>query len=320
LRFRKSKLHAAPFDGAKAFASRSNPTNSMCIHVSYALPPAAIRRWIQAADEPRAPGRNLAAEHVPAGRKMRMTILSHFAFCARPRLAARGGAMADSSAISRSSRGARRAFSLLELLAVMAIIAILLGLLTPAISAMTSTAGRKGAVNILMNTFEQARVAALESGRNVYVVLWRRIYPEQDAIMVLRDPDPAGTNTDYEQLTRWIKLPKGVLLHTVGNDNILVDKLALPQGDSGFDQSKSPVLSKLSLQSGENLHVLAFNAHGGVAFPASPTKLMLIVSEGVRGSGGTEALISNHKEAAGGFEIISLRRYTGRPSLEVTTL
>jgi prepilin-type N-terminal cleavage/methylation domain-containing protein len=228
--------------------------------------------------------------------------------------------MADSSSIFRSPRRGRRAFSLLELLAVMAIIAILLGLLTPAISAMTSTAGRKGAVNILMNTFEQARVAALESGRTVYVVLWRRIYPEPDAIMVLRDPDPAGSSTDYEQLTRWIPLPKGVLLHTVGNDNILVDQLALPQSSSGFDQSKSPALSKLSLQSGENLHLLAFNAHGGVSFPASPTKLMLIVSEGVRGSGGTEALISKHKEAAGGFEIISLRRYTGRPSLEVTTL
>jgi hypothetical protein len=47
----------------------------------------------------------------------------------------------------------------------MAIIAILLGLLTPAISAMTSTAGRKGAVNILMNTFEQARVRGARERR-----------------------------------------------------------------------------------------------------------------------------------------------------------
>jgi hypothetical protein len=47
---------------------------------------------------------------------------------------------------------------------------------------------------------------------------------------------------------------------------------------------------------------------------------MLIVSEGVRGSGGTEAMISSRKEEAGGFEIITLRRYTGRASLETTTL
>jgi len=40
----------------------------------------------------------------------------------------------------------------------------------------------------------------------------------------------------------------------------------------------------------------------------------------VRGSGGTEALISQKKDASGGFEIISLRRYTGRASLEVSTL
>jgi prepilin-type N-terminal cleavage/methylation domain-containing protein len=249
-----------------------------------------------------------------------MAILSHFGFCADFSFGARGEAMVVSPKAFTSTPRRRGAFSLLELMAVMAIIVILLGLLAPAINAMTSTAGRKGAVNILMNTFEQARVAALESGRNVYVVLWRRIFPEQDALMVLRDPDPTGTSTEYEQLTRWIKLPKGVLLHTVGNDNILVDKLALPQSASGFDTSKSPVLEKLSIRGGENFHVLAFNPCGGVSFPATPTKLMLIVSEGVRGSGGTEALISRKKEIAGGFEIISFRRYTGRASLEVSTL
>jgi len=47
---------------------------------------------------------------------------------------------------------------------------------------------------------------------------------------------------------------------------------------------------------------------------------MLILSEGVRDSSGTEALISGNKEKAGGYEIISLRRFTGRPSLEISTL
>jgi len=48
--------------------------------------------------------------------------------------------------------------------------------------------------------------------------------------------------------------------------------------------------------------VLAFNAYGGVSYPTvSPnSKLMLIVSEGVRGDGGTEAVLSTKKETAGG--------------------
>ena len=52
----------------------------------------------------------------------------------------------------------RAAFTLIELIAVMAIIAIMLALLAPAVGNFQSTAGRNGAVNILMNTMEQARV------------------------------------------------------------------------------------------------------------------------------------------------------------------
>lgn len=242
-----------------------------------------------------------------------MTIFLHFAFCAETAGAAKGKSMfASHKPCSTRHKG----FSLVEMLAVMAIIAIMTALLAPAVNSATSTAGRNGAVNILMNTMEQARVAALESGRPVYVVFYRRIFPEQDAIMVLRDPDLTSTKTDYEQLTHWIKLPKGVLLHTVGNDNILLDTLKLPQSSSGFDLSKSPALSKLNLQSGENLNVLKFNPYGAVAFPS--TKLMLIVGEGVRGNGGSVALF--RKGNTGGFEIISLRRYTGRASLEVSTV
>ena len=214
-------------------------------------------------------------------------------------------------------RARRAAFTLVEMIAVTAIIIIMLGLLGPAISSMSNSAGRKSAVNMLMNTFEQARVAALESGRTVYVVFHRRIFPEPDAILVLREPDPATASPYYEQLTKWIPLPTGVLLHEIGGNNILSEPMPAPGPDMTFDKSKSP--TKLINANGESLNILAFNPYGGVSFP-SAKKLMLIVSEGVRGQGGTEALISNKKAQAGGFEIITLRRYTGRASLEVTTL
>jgi type II secretory pathway pseudopilin PulG len=198
------------------------------------------------------------------------------------------------------------------MLAVAAIISILLALTVPVVGAFTSTAGRKGAVNILMNTLEQARVAALESGRDVHVIFWRREFPEKDAVMVVREPETGSSADPYELLTRWIEMPKGVIFYegkkngildgkSVGN--FLVTRLPKKQEPSGL------------------YDVLTFNGSGVISYPGpSKTGLMLFVSEGVRGTGGTEAIIANRKDQVGGFEIISLRRFTGRASLEVSTL
>jgi len=259
--------------------------------------------------------------HIPQtsrSKPLQMTILSHFAFCGAAHPTAWGepviSAQNPKSVHPRPNRG----FTLIELIAVMAIITIMLALLAPAVGNFQSTAGRNGAVNILMNTMEQARVAALESGRSVYVVFHRRIFPEQDEIMVLRDVDPTTGKTGYEQLTKWIKLPKGVLLHNIEGKSVDILSANLPD-TAVFDPAKMPQQPKL--ESGENLNILAFNGYGAVSFPAPTSpQLMLIVSEGVRGAGGTEAIISSNKEKAGGYEIISFRRYTGRASLEVTTL
>lgn len=218
----------------------------------------------------------------------------------------------------RSPRTASRpqpnlsAFTLIEMLAVVAIIAIMLTLIAPAVGSFGSTAGRKGAVNILMNTMEQARVAALESGRSVYVVFVQRQFPERDAIAVLRDPDPeAPAGTDYEQLTRFIQLPKGVLLYGGKGTSILSATVPATVFDANLIPGTVP--------SGD-LKVLKFNNFGGVEFPFNKNERMLIVSEGVRGAGGTEAIIADKKDQIGGFEIITLRRFTGRASLEVSAI
>jgi prepilin-type N-terminal cleavage/methylation domain-containing protein len=203
------------------------------------------------------------------------------------------------------------AFTLIEMLAVIAIIAIMMALIAPAVGNFGSTAGRKGAVNILMNTMEQARVAALESGRDVYVVFVQREFPERDAIAVLRDPDPDSDTTTYEFLTRWIKMPKGVLLYGGKGTSILSATAPLTVFD--VDLIPEPVMSG-------NLKVLKFNSFGGVEFPFKRIERMLIVSEGVRGAGGTEAIVADKKDQIGGFEIITLRRFTGRASLEVSAI
>ena len=191
-----------------------------------------------------------------------------------------------------------RGFSLLELLSVIAIVAILMTLLLPAIASMSGTAGRRGAVNIVMNTIDQARVAALEQGREVHVVFARRNAPEPDAIMVVRN-DP--TNAPTEKLTRWIPLPKGVIFSKQGV----------------FEDQNPPVsqtqLSQLgSTGSISEIGVLTFGPSGTVKYPRGNDNTRRVhLSDGVRQG-------SSDTWRTAGLDIISVARYTERPQLDVT--
>lgn len=213
------------------------------------------------------------------------------------------------NAIQRNYKG----FSLVELLIVVGIIAVMMAAFAPAISGFSSTVGRRGAVNTVMNIFEQGRVAAIEGNRPVYVLMWRRTFPEQDAMMILRDTED-GTG-DYIQLTKWVKLPKNILLHQPTQGASI---LSVTAPSTVFDLARMP--NNFTVPAGENVKVLVFNETGAVDFPTTKANRKLIISEGVRGTGGTEAILSDKKQDAGGFEIISIAPYTGRAQLDVSTM
>ena len=218
---------------------------------------------------------------------------------------------------SPRSSGRCHGFSLLEMLVVVAIIAVMMSLLVPAIGGFTNTAGRRGAVNVVMNTLEQARVAALESGRPVHVLFLQRSFPEMDAIMVIREPEDS-TAPYYERLTRWMKLPKGVLFHSPSTTDLLSQT---PPGT--FSISRVEQMPTLNSGAGEKVSLLTFNESGGLEYPSqsSAASRQIFLSEGVRSANGSESTISARKKdqgSGGGFEVISISRYTGRVQLDIT--
>ena len=205
-----------------------------------------------------------------------------------------------------------QAFSLLELLTVIAIIGILTAFLVPATGILGSS-GRKGAVVIVMNTLEQARTSALETGRDVVVLLWKRTGDNPDSLLVLRKN---ADGTDWDQLGRWIKLPKGVIFH--GGDTASEILNASPVLDL-VDPTKLP-----GNPDNSELGGIQFSPSGAVQAPKNAIGLRVALTEGVRGPGGTESILTAKKQAqtvtGGGFEVISIARYTGRTTLDITSL
>lgn len=207
----------------------------------------------------------------------------------------------------------RGGFTLIEMMAVMAIIVILLSLAAPMLGSFTSVAGRKGAITTLMNTFEQARAAALQTGANVYVVLWKRKFPDRDCVMVVRDPVEWKNETAPVALTRWIQMPKGVLLYDPPSVGKTLFKGGVP---NGFSVAALPA-SGGSSPSETQVAILKFSPMGTISAPAKDY-LRVMVGEGVRGTDGNETLITPNKDL-GLFDIITLRRFTGRPALETAS-
>ena len=201
-------------------------------------------------------------------------------------------------------------FSLLELLVAIVLIALLLTLISPAMNGFRGSAARKGAVSLVMTTLEQARILAIETGREVVVIFWKKNGTadtppdEQDAMIVLRRNE---TETGWEQMNRWIKLPHGILFHS--NDTASLILCNIPAEEIRSILPNSPT--------SEHLGAVHFSSSGAVQWPGTSAGLRIALTEGRRGTDG--ALLAN-KQNSGTYEIISLARYTGRATLDISGL
>jgi prepilin-type N-terminal cleavage/methylation domain-containing protein len=207
-----------------------------------------------------------------------------------------------------------RGFSLVELLVVVAIVSLLVSLMGPIVEGMASPSGRKGAVTIVMNTLEQARASAIQKGRDVVVVFWKKNgtgteFDAQDTMIVLQWNE---ADTAWEPLSRWVKLPKGVLFNGEDSQSAIFSTL-IPNAD--LDRFKLPGISNPSTLSAQ-LRSVRFTSTGAIQTATPPdTHLTVSLTEGQRAPTGDTMVVPRQK--AGGREVISLARYTGRVTMDI---
>lgn len=196
---------------------------------------------------------------------------------------------------------------MVELMLVVAVIVIMMSLLMPAISGFSGSAGRRGAVNALMNAFEQARVSALETGAKVYVVMRRNsTLGETDSYLIVRErsdslgDDPAKS---YITLSSWKKMPRGVLFHPAPG-SLIYPGNSLPGALTDSLPGRVP---------SSELYGMAFNRTGAIAFNTGAGLTLLLAEAAQTGAG-----VKVKQGSSTITERLSFRRYTGRAQLDFT--
>ncbi len=216
---------------------------------------------------------------------------------------------------TRKATSRAKGFSLIELLAVITIIVIMASMSVPVLTSLSNQSGRKGAVNILLNSFEQARVTALSNGVNAYVGFANETaFPASDspypyrAFILFRDrtDDDPGTG-QYIALTKWTLLPKNISFkserYSVVGDPSFVPHTVTSDGSI-------PIVGN-----GTALPAIVFSPSGSIQNPTNTADLKLYIYEGFFALGKDNFISPNRTF----FERLSFRRFTGRAELDITT-
>jgi len=194
------------------------------------------------------------------------------------------------------------AFTLLEMLVVLAIIGILSALTLPALQGLVGASGLRGGVNSVLVTLEQARNAAIETGTDVFVGFPAPGSGETEAdyssLIVVRGPAPAADpdDTTYKTLSRWIRLPKGIVIDAAKANLVPPPNL---------DAAALPRLLNRQVE----VRAIRYDRFGRVAnVPSGNDPLALLVGEGSVAAGNVTWLGPFGKN----YEILSAQRLTGR--------
>jgi prepilin-type N-terminal cleavage/methylation domain-containing protein len=196
----------------------------------------------------------------------------------------------------------RAGFSLVELLVVIAVIAILTGLAVPAMRGMVGASGLRGATNSITTAFDQARFAAIENATPTYLGFPGSSFTSpsnpslrSSSFIIFRERSPNEPVTDpqFKPLSRWITLPRGVLLD-----------LSSTQLDPSIGSTAAPILPQLDGQD-VSVDVIRFDRYGKVV--GGSANMTIGVGSGIVDQSGSP-VFPNPREK----ETFRIQRLTGR--------
>src|SRR5205823_12549748 len=176
----------------------------------------------------------------------------------------------------------RDGFTLIELMVVIAIMVLVAAFITPALTSLSKSNGRKAAIASLLGGIEQARAEAIKSGQAVYVVFPTFTGGAQSTLdrynykSYAIFEDDAAHPGNVKQLTDWKSFPTGVALRAAGTAALsnLADPATLVP----------PVNLSFAPGAGAGpFRCFKFNSNGEVQTPAA--NVLLGIFEGYVNSG-----------------------------------
>lgn len=207
--------------------------------------------------------------------------------------------------LPKHSRGIAQAFTLVELLIVIGIIALMFGLIGPAVQGVLGVSGKRGGVNQLVNALEQTRMAAIENGGSASLAFPPASAPADvrgGFFMILRDGKDGQVGP--VPLTRWQRLPQGVVLRFPNTNELAV---------TNFSTSLPKLQTQTGIIASGDLQLVKFDRFGRALYS----------SGGLGGGDGVGTINVEVGEGqvqddgsvnwrGGQYETIQIQRLTGR--------
>jgi len=192
------------------------------------------------------------------------------------------------------------AFTLIEMLIVIAIIAVLSALTLPALQGLVGVSGVRGGVNTVLAALDQARATAIENGCDAYVGFPPASFtvtgdPEVafSSLIVFRGRRPDESPNTFKPISRWVRLPAGVLVRST---NMILTN-ATPSAAASIPKLAGKPVDPL---------VIRYDRFGRVDRTSVQTNGALVIGEGFVAGGQPQWKGTNT------LERLAVQRLTGR--------